>query len=100
MSRKILASAFLKIAICKKADEQTRAAAEVVIEHGRDIPDDYQSPAYVIIGQALGVFKSLALGLKPDSPSEAGVITRVVQGVKIYDHPTFYADGSLKVIAG
>jgi len=89
-----------KIAVCKKADEQTKAAADLVIEHGRNIPDDYQSPAYVIIGQALGVFKSLAFGLKPDSPSEAGVITRVVQGVKIYDHPSFHANGSLKVIAG
>lgn len=89
-----------KIAVCRKADEQTRAAAEVVIEHGCDIPDDYQSPAYVIIGQSLGVFKSLAYGLKPDSPSEAGVITRVVQGVRIYDRPAFYADSTLKVIAG
>ena len=63
-------------------------------------PDDYLSPAYVIVGQSLGVFKSLSVGLKPDSPSEKGVISRVVQGVKIYDHPAFYADGSLKVIAG
>ena len=89
-----------KIAVCRKADAKVKAAADLVIEHGCDIPDDYQSPAYVILGQSLGVFKSLALGHKPDSPSEAGVITRVVQGVKIYDHPTFHADGSLKVIAG
>ena len=55
----------------------------------------------LLVGTAVLIyFKSLACGLKPDSPSEAGVITRVVQGVKIYDHPSFYADGSLKVIAG
>ena len=89
-----------KIAVCRKADEETKAAADLVIEHGCDIPDDYRTPAYVIVGQALGVFKSIAVGLKPDSPSEKGVISRVVQGVKIYDRPTFYADGSLKVIAG
>ena len=89
-----------KIAVCRKADAETKAAADLVIEHGCDIPDDYQSPAYVIVGQSLGVFKSMAYGLKPDSPSEAGVITRVVQGVKIYDHPAFRKDGSLKVIAG
>jgi len=89
-----------KLAICRKADAATKAAADVVIEHGRNIPDDYLSPAYVIVGQSLGVFKSLAVGLKPDSPSEAGVITRVVQGVRIYDRPAFYADGSLNVIAG
>lgn len=89
-----------KIAICRKADDETKAAADLVIEHGCDIPDDYLSPAYVIVGQSLGVFKSIDMGLKPDSPSEKGVITRVVQGVKIYDRPAFYADGSLKVIAG
>ncbi len=90
----------LKVAVCKQADADTKAAADVVIEHGCDLPDDYQSPAYVVLGQALGVFKSLYYGLKPDSPSESGVISRVVQGVKIYDHPSFRADGSLKVIAG
>ncbi len=89
-----------KIAVCKQADAATRANADLVIEHGCEIPDDYQSPAYVIVGQTLGVFKSLDYGLKPDSPSEAGVISRVVQGVKIYDHPSFRKDGSLKVIAG
>lgn len=89
-----------KVVVCKVADDDVRAAADIVIEHGCDVPDDYQSPAYVIVGQAMGVFRSLAYGLKPDSPSEAGVISRVVQGVKIYDRPAFFADGSLKVIAG
>jgi D-galactosamine 6-phosphate deaminase/isomerase len=89
-----------KIAICKQADSAVKEAADLVIEHGCDIPDDYQSPAYVIVGQALGVFKSMAYGLKPDSPSEAGVISRVVRGVKIYDRPTHAADGTFKVIAG
>ena len=89
-----------KIAVCKQADDQVKEAADLVIEHGRDIPDDYQSPAYVIVGQSLGVFKSLYYGLKPDSPSEAGVISRVVRGVKIYDRPAYARDGSFKVIAG
>lgn len=89
-----------KVALCGQADQATKAAADLVIEHGCDIPDDYQSPAYVILGQTLGVFKSMYYGLKPDSPSAAGVITRVVQGVQIYDHPAFRADGTLNVIAG
>ena len=54
----------------------------------------------MIVGQSLGVFKSLYYGLKPDSPSEAGVISRVVRGVKIYDRPAYARDGSFKVIAG
>jgi tagatose-6-phosphate ketose/aldose isomerase len=33
----------------------------------------------------LGLFKSLALGLKPDNPSVSGAISRVVEGVVIYD---------------
>lgn len=39
---------------------------------------------YVIPAQILGFYKSLSLGLNPDSPSENNTISRVVQGVKIY----------------
>jgi len=39
----------------------------------------------VTVGQTLGLFKSLAFGLKPDNPSVKGVINRVVKGVKIYN---------------
>lgn len=37
-----------------------------------------------IIGQLLGYYNSLMLGLDPDNPSISGAISRVVQGVKIY----------------
>lgn len=40
----------------------------------------------VLPAQVLGFFKSLALGLMPDTPSVSGTITRVVQGVHIYDY--------------
>lgn len=40
-----------------------------------------------VIGQLLGYFKSLQLGLNPDLPSVSGSISRVVQGVVIYDNP-------------
>lgn len=39
----------------------------------------------VVIGQILGLLKSMELGLRPDNPSPSGVIHRVVQGVRIYD---------------
>ncbi|MBN2008786.1 SIS domain-containing protein [candidate division KSB1 bacterium] len=39
---------------------------------------------YTLIGQLLGLYKSLQLGLKPDNPSVKGTISRVVQGVRIY----------------
>ncbi len=40
----------------------------------------------VMPAQILGFFKSMNLGLKPDAPSISGTITRVVEGVTIYDY--------------
>ncbi|HGY55180.1 MAG TPA: SIS domain-containing protein [Caldithrix abyssi] len=40
----------------------------------------------VIPAQVIGFFKSMYLGLKPDSPSESGTITRVVRGVRLYSY--------------
>jgi len=48
------------------------------------IPEEFLSVFYVLPAQIMGCYKSLNLGLSPDSPSESGSITRVVQGVKIY----------------
>jgi tagatose-6-phosphate ketose/aldose isomerase len=42
-----------------------------------------------LLGQILGFFHSVYLGLQPDSPSISGSISRVVQGVTIYPHPSF-----------
>jgi len=44
----------------------------------------------VLPAQILGFFKSLDLGLKPDTPSESGTITRVVQGVRLYPYEEQY----------
>jgi tagatose-6-phosphate ketose/aldose isomerase len=52
-----------------------------------DVPnlrDDYRAPVDVMLGQALGLFSSLKLGLKPDRPSPNGAISRVVNHVNIY----------------
>ncbi|AWW29947.1 sugar isomerase [Echinicola strongylocentroti] len=38
-----------------------------------------------MMGQLLGFYKCLQLGLKPDNPSVSGAISRVVQGVVIYN---------------
>lgn len=40
---------------------------------------------YVIPAQILGLYKSLDLGLDPDSPSKNNMISRVVRGVTIYN---------------
>jgi tagatose-6-phosphate ketose/aldose isomerase len=46
--------------------------------------DLYRPPLDVIFGQLLGLFSSLGEGLKPDTPSPQGAISRVVAGVQIH----------------
>ena len=45
---------------------------------------DFLPICNIIPGQMLGFFKSLQLGLSPDSPSVGGAISRVVKGVIAY----------------
>ncbi|OJV86056.1 MAG: hypothetical protein BGO34_19310 [Bacteroidia bacterium 44-10] len=45
---------------------------------------EYDVILYVLVGQMLGMFKSMELGLNPDNPSVNGKIARVVEGVTIY----------------
>ncbi|ADV83283.1 SIS domain-containing protein [Terriglobus saanensis] len=47
-------------------------------------PDAYRPPVDVIFGQLLGLYSSISLGLRPDAPSPAGVINRVVSDFTIY----------------
>ena len=49
-----------------------------------EIADDEAPVINVLVGQLLGFFRSLQLGLRPDSPSESGVINRVVQSFKLH----------------
>ena len=50
----------------------------------RSIEEDFLPVCAIIPGQLLGFYKSLQVGLKPDTPSVNGSISRVVQGVTIY----------------
>jgi tagatose-6-phosphate ketose/aldose isomerase len=54
-------------------------------ENGSALEEEYLAVCSVLPAQILGFFKSLQLGLCPDTPSETGAITRVVEGVQIYD---------------
>jgi tagatose-6-phosphate ketose/aldose isomerase len=49
-----------------------------------EAPDDLRTPFEILIPQLLGYHLSLGVGLNPDNPSPDGVISRVVQGVKIH----------------
>jgi tagatose-6-phosphate ketose/aldose isomerase len=78
------------IAVCNKIDEKIEECVNYAIEFDKKdkfcIPDFCRPIMDVTVGQLLGLFKSLTLGLKPDNPSEKGIIKRVVKGVKIYDY--------------
>lgn len=56
----------------------------VLSEDDKTIDEAYLSVCTILVGQLLGFFKSLDLGLNPDSPSLSGAISRVVKGVTIY----------------
>lgn len=58
----------------------------ILSDDGKHIHEDFLSVAAVMTAQLLGLYKSLNLGLDPDSPSESGMIHRVVQGVNIYPY--------------
>jgi tagatose-6-phosphate ketose/aldose isomerase len=65
---------------------QLRDCSDDVLEYATAplVTDEYRSPLIVLPGQLLGLYFSMAAGLKPDNPSPAGVINRVVKGVTIY----------------
>ena len=49
-----------------------------------DLTDFYLTPLAVLVGQFIGFFASLKVGLRPDEPSPRGAINRVVEHVTIY----------------
>lgn len=53
-------------------------------ECSANVPEQYFSVIFILPAQIIGFYKSLDLGLEPDSPSKGGSISRVVQGVTIY----------------
>jgi tagatose-6-phosphate ketose/aldose isomerase len=64
--------------------EQSGSFDDVIPAVLPDAPDDLRTPFEILIPQLLGYHLSLRLGLNPDNPSPEGVISRVVQGVKIH----------------
>ncbi|GGB97078.1 SIS domain-containing protein [Dyadobacter sediminis] len=63
---------------------------EVALPHSSKItlsidPENpYQVIPAALVGQLLGYYSAVHLGINPDSPSVSGSISRVVQGVNIY----------------
>ena len=75
------------IVIAGKAPELPGVKADLVVRmpYGPKENDFYGIVPYVLVGQLLGYYASLAHGLNPDAPSVSGNIHRVVEGVTIYE---------------
>lgn len=60
-------------------DSAIREGDEVIECRGLTEPGDRETPVvYVVVAQLLAFFRCLEEGLQPDSPSEGGIINRVV----------------------
>jgi D-galactosamine 6-phosphate deaminase/isomerase len=75
-----------KLGLCKVIvgenvpDSALREGDEVIECRGLTALGDEETPAvYVIVAQLLAFFRCLEEGLQPDSPSEGGIINRVVE---------------------
>lgn len=77
-----------QVIVCAgKAPELEGVKADLVVKmpYGPKENDFYGIVPYVLVGQLLGYYASLAHGLNPDAPSVSGNIHRVVEGVTIYE---------------
>ena len=75
------------IVIGGKAPELPGVKADLVVKMPFGYADNtfYGIAPFVVVGQLLGYYASLAHGLNPDAPSVSGNIHRVVEGVTIYE---------------
>jgi tagatose-6-phosphate ketose/aldose isomerase len=77
------------IGISEKAKEGSLVDFNIVLsgeENCDKLEEEFLAVCSVLPAQILGFFKSIQMGLKPDSPSARGAISRVVQGVNIYPY--------------
>jgi tagatose-6-phosphate ketose/aldose isomerase len=90
------------LTVAHTVPDEIKELSDYTIEYGPEadpVPDDLIPPVYIIVGQLLGLFTSLQLGLRPDNPSESGIIHRVVEGVKVYDPQAYHQTGRAHVLA-
>ncbi len=58
----------------------------VLSADGVQLNEEFLPVCYILPAQMIGYYKSLQLGMDPDSPSRSGAISRVVKGVVIYPY--------------
>jgi tagatose-6-phosphate ketose/aldose isomerase len=76
----------MKVIIGEDIPKKLARSNDLIIECAglSEIGDDDSPVIHVIVGQLLAFFRCLEEGLQPDSPSEDGVINRVVQSFKLH----------------
>jgi len=60
------------------------AGEQLLFKGMSEVSDIELALLYILVGQSYGLAQSLALGVTPDRPNAAGVVSRVVQGVTIH----------------
>ena len=75
-----------KVLVGSEVPPDLAAAGDLVVDvPGLDAVDDDDAPLLdVLVGQTLAFFRCMATGLRPDSPSDDGVISRVVESFAIH----------------
>ncbi len=84
ISEKNLTAKSLLVMPAKSYGSPAVARNQLVLPFSRAVSDLYRPPLDAIVGQLLGLFASVEHGLKPDSPSPQGAISRVVSHVRIH----------------
>jgi tagatose-6-phosphate ketose/aldose isomerase len=76
----------LKVIVGEDVPKELVRANDVVIECPglRELGDQNAPIIDAVVGQLLGFFRCLDEGLRPDSPSEDGIINRVVQSFTLH----------------
>jgi tagatose-6-phosphate ketose/aldose isomerase len=75
------------LAIMEKDLDGVNSESKIVLSESDELlEEEFLTIVSVLPAQIIGFYKSLYFGLKPDSPSESGTISRVVQGVTLYPY--------------
>ncbi len=75
------------IGVMENKIENVDLDLNIILGDGKSkLGEEFLPVVSVLPAQILGFFKSIQFGLNPDSPSESGMIHRVVQGVNIYSY--------------
>ncbi|OOZ78995.1 tagatose-6-phosphate ketose isomerase [Bacillus cereus] len=67
--------------------EARRNSNTFLCNDGRNLKDDmYITFIYILYGQILALYKSIALGITPDNPCPSGSVNRIVRGVTVHPY--------------